>query len=102
MRHRLFAGILLTVLTARTCATQESERSDTTPTAVQWTIDAAGPTQRTAIKSVVLLYCPNTNNKGTGFLLREGLIVTNNHVVEGCTAAEMQANPFGGQAFGFS
>jgi S1-C subfamily serine protease len=28
--------------------------------------------------------------------------VTNNHVVEGCTANEMKANPFGAQEFGFS
>jgi len=40
--------------------------------------------------------------KGTGFLLVDGLIVTNNHVVEGCTAEDMKANPFGAQEFGFS
>jgi len=40
--------------------------------------------------------------KGTGFLLSDGLIVTNNHVVEGCTAEEMRANPFDAVGFGFS
>ena len=83
------------------CQAQESKEIQRTETAVQWTLDAAGPTQRAAIKSVVLLYCPKTNMKGTGFILREGLIVTNNHVVEGCTAGEMKANPFGAGEFGF-
>jgi hypothetical protein len=85
------------------CTAQELEKTEAIPTAVQWTLDAAGPTQRVAIKSVVLLYCPKTNMKGTGFLLSDGLIVTNNHVVEGCTAADMRANPFGAhQGFGFT
>lgn len=102
MPHRMFPSILLSLFAALTCAAQETEKPDTIPTAIQWTLDAAGRTQRIAVKSVVLLYCPKTNSKGTGFLLREGLIVTNNHVVEGCTAAEMKANPFTPQEFGFS
>jgi trypsin-like peptidase len=92
----LFAG-----LGVASCAAQAPEEGGTTPVAVQWTIDAAGPVQRVAIKSVFLLYCPNTQMKGTGFLLSTGLVVTNNHVVEGCSAHEMRANPFSGQEFGF-
>ena len=82
-------------------AQKANEPDDAVPTAVQWTLDAAGPTQRNAIKSVVLLVCPKTNMKGTGFRLAGGLIVTNNHVVNGCTALEMKANP-GSEEFGFS
>jgi S1-C subfamily serine protease len=100
MAHKLPACILVFWLAILPCMGQESGTPDTIPTAVQWTLDAAGPTQRTAIKSVVLLYCPKTQMKGTGFLLSDGLIVTNNHVVEGCTAAEIEANP-GTQVFGF-
>lgn len=37
------------------------------PVATQWLMDAAGPKQRGAIKSVHLLVCPNTNRKGTAF-----------------------------------
>jgi S1-C subfamily serine protease len=102
MAHKLLACILVLGLEMLPCIGQESAKPDTIPTAVQWTLDAAGPTQRAAIKSVVLLYCPKTQMKGTGFLLSVGLIVTNNHVVEGCTAGEMRANPFGAQEFGFS
>jgi len=102
MAHRFFACILALGIEMLPCMGQQPEKSDTVPTAVQWTLDAAGPTQRAAIRSVVLLYCPKTNAKGTGFLLSDGLIVTNNHVVEGCTAGEMRANPFGAQEFGFS
>jgi S1-C subfamily serine protease len=101
MPHKLLACILVFGLEILPCMGQESGKPDTTPAAVQWTLDAAGPTQRNAIKSVFLLYCPKTQMKGTGFLLSDGLIVTNNHVVEGCTAEEIRANPFGAQEFGF-
>ncbi len=101
MPHKLLACILVLGLEILPCMVQESVKPETTPTAVQWTLDAAGPTQRGAIKSVFLMYCPKTKMKGTGFLLSDGLIVTNNHVVEGCTAGEIKANPFGAQEFGF-
>jgi hypothetical protein len=101
MRRTIVSVMLFPFVVVLSCEAQESKEPQSTETAVQWTLDAAGPTQRTAIKSVVLMYCPKTNMKGTGFVLREGLIVTNNHVVEGCTAEEMKANPFGAEEFGF-
>jgi S1-C subfamily serine protease len=63
------------------------------PVATQWTLDAATAIQRTRIKSVFMMVCPATQKKGTGFLIDSGLIVTNEHVVNGCTAAQMEANP---------
>jgi S1-C subfamily serine protease len=102
MLYRIPPIMLFFFVVVLSCAAQESQKhNESVPTAVQWTLDAAGPTQRAAIKSVVLLVCPKTMMKGTGFILREGLIVTNNHVVEGCTAEEMKANPFGTEEFGF-
>lgn len=101
MPRRLLAFTLVFGLEILLCVAQEPGKPDTIPTAVQWTLDAAGPTQRSAIKSVFLLYCPKTQMKGTGFLLSDGLVVTNNHVVEGCNAGEVKANPFGAQEFGF-
>lgn len=59
------------------------------PVATQWTLDAAGVPQRAAIKSVALLYCPVTHMKGSGFLLKNGLVITNNHVVDGCTVGQI-------------
>jgi S1-C subfamily serine protease len=101
MHSRLLAYIIVFGLGISSCMGQESEKHDTIPTAVQWALDAAGPAQRSAIKSVFLLYCPKTQMKGTGFLLSDGLIITNHHVVEGCTAEEVKANPFGAQEVGF-
>jgi Trypsin-like peptidase domain len=87
---------------ALACLAQKSEKEDQTPTAAQWTLNAVRPVQRMTVKSVFLLYCPKTQMKGTGFLLNSGLIVTNNHVVEGCTAQDMLAVPFSAQQFGFT
>jgi hypothetical protein len=66
------------------------------PVSTQWLMDAAGPKQRGAIKSVYLLVCPNTNRKGTAFLLKDGIMVTDNHVIEGCSSADLWAmSPMG-------
>jgi S1-C subfamily serine protease len=66
------------------------------PISTQWLMDAAGPTQRSAIKSVFLLVCPKTDKKGTAFLLKSGTMVTDNHVVEGCDTADLWAiSPMG-------
>jgi hypothetical protein len=67
---RIFHALMAVVaLGASVSIGQETGGDATIPAAVQWTIDAAGPVQRVAIKSVFLLYCPKTNMKGTGFLL---------------------------------
>ncbi len=91
----------LLCVVAVACSTAQQKRDDTLPAAVQWTLGAATPVQRTAITSVFLLYCPKTHMKGTGFLLKNGLIVTNNHVVEGCTKDDMLADPLSNK-FGFT
>ena len=63
------------------------------PISTKWTLDAAGEKGRTAIKSVYMIVCPKTYSKGTGFLLSNGCIITNQHVVKECVANEI---------FGFS
>lgn len=55
------------------------------PVATQWVMDAAGEAQRAAIKSVLMLVCPIANKKGSAFLLKGNFVVTNAHVVEGCS-----------------
>jgi hypothetical protein len=49
------------------------------PVSTQWSLDAASPVQRNAINSVLWMYCPASQMKGTSFLLKTGLVVTNNH-----------------------
>ncbi len=51
------------------------------PPATRWTLDAVGPDQRLAVKSVVLLLCPRLGHKGTGFMIEGGWVVTTAHVV---------------------
>jgi len=52
-------------------------------------LDAAGPRQRLAIKAVYLIGCAKSEIAGTGFLIRDGVIVTNRHVVGQCEANDL-------------
>lgn len=72
-------------------AEPKRQRAMSTPTqpATRWTLDAVGPDQRRAVRSVVLLLCPSLSTKGTGFLVESGLVVTTAHVVAGARAAEV-------------
>jgi S1-C subfamily serine protease len=71
------------------------------PVTTQWVLDAAGVTQRNAVKSVLLMVCPVTQKKGTAFSLTSGLIVTNEHVVHGCQANELVGSLPSGQGVQF-
>jgi S1-C subfamily serine protease len=57
---------------------------DNLPISTKWTLDAAVNIGRAAIKSVYMIVCPKTTSKGTGFLLSNGPIITNEHVIKGC------------------
>ena len=72
------------------------------PITTKWTLEAAGAVQQIEINSVVLLICPVTQMKGSGFLIDIGLIVTNNHVINGCTAEQMQGITSQGSTISFT
>lgn len=61
------------------------------PISTRWLLDAVGDIGRSAINSVYMIVCPETGQKGTGFLLRSGYIMTNWHVVEGSTISRLRA-----------
>ena len=53
-------------------------------------LDAAGPAQRDSLNAIYLILCPNPApssgfSAGSGFLLDNGILVTNSHVVATCT-----------------
>src|SRR5712692_5172997 len=102
MTTRLAALTLVLSAFGYASIAQQKQEEPTIPTATQWTLDAAGPVQRTAIGSVFLMHCPNARTKGTGFLLKNGLVVTNAHVVAGCDAQQMVAKPSTGSDVRFS
>ena len=58
----------------------------TVPTSVNAgpTLDTAGPEQRRSLNAIYLIVCPGVS-AGSGFLLDNGVIVTNVHVVATCT-----------------
>jgi S1-C subfamily serine protease len=52
-------------------------------------LDAAGPKQRVAIGAVYLVVCKKDDSAGTAFLISNGLMVTNKHVIKTCAAGEL-------------
>jgi hypothetical protein len=93
------AGILLMTVCVGIAFGQEilgEKTPNKVPVSTQWLMDSAGPVQREAIKSVYLLICPKTDKKGTAFLLKTGTMVTDNHVVDGCSSTDLWAmSPLG-------
>ena len=63
------------------------------PISTRWLLDAVGDTGRSAINAVYRIACPNTQSKGTGFLLKSGGLVTNWHVICHCAARINTATP---------
>jgi Trypsin-like peptidase domain len=103
---RMLFGITILIVVGVGMAFGQVDSSDDkknqVPVSTQWVLDAAGPTQRTAIKSVYLLVCPKTGKKGTAFLLRGGTMVTDNHVVDGCESGDLWAMSPMGERISFS
>jgi hypothetical protein len=99
---RTFAFIAVGVVGASFAQSQPGRNKDETPVSTRWVLDAAGPTQRIAIRSVYLLVCPKTQMKGTAFLLKGGPMVTDNHVVDGCGTGDLWALSSVGKRISFS
>ena len=60
------------------------------PIATQWNSNATGKVGRKVIKSVFLIVCRKTRRKGTGFLIKKkGRIITNEHVIRGCSKKDI-------------
>lgn len=72
------------------------------PVSTKWLLDAVGDTGRSVIKSVYMLVCPKTQEKGTGFLLRTGLVISNWHVVQECAINELIGVSSDGSQISFS
>lgn len=90
---QFLAALLVLVVSARMGFGQgasigkgDEQMNKQVPVATQWVLDAAGETQRAAIKSVMMLVCPSSAKKGSAFLLKRNFVLTNAHVVEGCSA----------------
>ena len=75
---------------------------DSLPISTRWLLDAVGDVGRSAISSVYMIVCPQTGQKGTGFLIRSGHVITNWHVVEGSSIESLRALSSRGVEVGFS
>src|SRR5260370_21813531 len=102
-RMRKFLPIVMLFMFATSALGQDKDSAVIkVPVATQWLLDAAGPTQRSAIKSVLLLICQPDGAKGTGFLLKNGLVITAAHVVGTCSAAQVVGLTSMGRSVQFS
>lgn len=95
---KLLAAVLLSSLASAhqaVAATSIPQETLQAPIATQWTLDAVGdtvgPVGITAVQNVYRVVCSKSGKKGTGFLIDNGVIVSNEHVVRGCGAAEVVA-----------
>lgn len=75
---------------------------DSTPISTKWTLDAAGTIGRLAVESVYMIIGNATQEKGTGFLLTNGYIVTNEHVIRGNQSNQIVGTTSTGQQISFS
>ena len=75
---------------------------DSTPISTKWTLDAAGTIGRIAVESVYMIIGNATQEKGTGFLLTNGYIVTNEHVIRGNQSNQIVGITSTGQQISFS
>lgn len=62
---------------------------DVLPVATQCAIASSLPSDENAIKNVFLVYCLKSQSKGTSFLLSNGVIISNAHVVHGARDSEI-------------
>jgi len=76
-----FFSVLLIIALLVPGVTACAEDNNTVPVATQWSLDATGVEGRKAIGSVLLIICPKTHGKGTGFVLKNGLVLTASHVI---------------------
>jgi hypothetical protein len=88
---RYMRTILVFVLSAQATVRAQQLNPDNISISAQPVLDAAGPKQRVAIKAVYLIVCEKDNSAGTGFLIKAGVIVTNEHVVGNCTKDDLVA-----------
>ena len=94
----IIIALLIAACTYYAMATEEQD----VPIATRMVLDAAGEVGRSAIKSVYMIYCPKTKAKGTGFLIRSGYIITNEHVIRGNSHNEIEAYSPYREAISFS
>lgn len=103
MTRRVFAlGVALSAASTLLEGTKMADQNAQAPIATQWVLDAVGASGRAAVEFVYMIVCPKTSSKGTGFLVDTGTIVTNEHVVRGCTAGDVFAVSSFGNRITFS
>jgi len=84
--------VLMTVVAVTLICSLQAQTPIQVPTSVDASslLDAAGPQQRRFLDAVYLIVCP-TEGAGTGFFLKNGVIVTNSHVVGSCREDSLYA-----------
>ena len=76
--------------------------SQNIPVSTQWTLDATGDSGRVAVSSVYMISCQKTASKGSSFLLQNGYVITNVHVIDGEDIQNIVATSASGQRINFT
>src|ERR1017187_4911748 len=90
MRIQVLAAI---AVFSAVSAISQTDNSTTVPISVdsKLVLDAAGPEQRKSLGNVYLIACPTGTNTiiGTGFVIDDGVVVTNAHVAATCNESNL-------------
>jgi S1-C subfamily serine protease len=89
--HMAVFGAAFLLLPGVSSALSDREPSDSVPISTKWLLDAAGPTVRSAVTSLYMIVGQTTQEKGSAFLLDNGWLVTNHHVVKNNAAQSLTA-----------
>lgn len=76
-------GIAMTLSIAFSTSVLAIEDSNSSQISTEWLLDAAGPTVRSSVTSLYMIVGETTHMKGSAFLLDNGYLMTNDHVVRG-------------------
>lgn len=92
---RILISILILVLSKKLWAQDYKENLVTDiPATTKIFTESIGEVARTTTKSVFMIKCEGTNSKGTGFLIKPGYVITNEHVIRGSILSEIKIISF--------
>ena len=95
MRRLVLYSIALSVLIFSVHTSVKAD-DDNLPVSSRWVLEAVNEVSRHTVKAVYFVLNKRTQKKGTAFLLKNGPLITNEHVVRGCLPTDIELKTISG------